>query len=382
MGKRTRFITIWLGICLLGLLVPAGSAGRGRADSLPESAYISGVTGHAQILTLSCEARSAVDWADFWGVKLSETGLLEALPRSDNPDKGFVGDPNDPWGYIPPNSYGVHARPVADLLNKRGFNVKARSGLTWDDLRAEIAAGRPVIVWIVGQMWAGAPVTYTDSNGKNVTVARFEHTMILIGYDASLVHVVDAYSGWTQTYYLNTFLNSWGVLGNMAITGGRASKRPPKGSGEGDTYTVIKGDTLKKVARRFNITWQNLAAINHIDYPYTIYPGQVLRLSRKPATPEPTSASTPVIWSGAYTAFLPYVQSALVTQETRPAKKSKDATSTPVASSEAEVYVVQPGDFLIGLGQRFGIDWRWLAKLNDIPYPYVIYPGQVLRLKE
>jgi len=379
MGKRTPFMSVWLGICLLALLIPGG---RGRADSLPESAYISGVTGHAQVFTLSCEARSAVDWADFWGVKLSEAGFLEALPRSDNPDLGFVGEPDDPWGYIPPSSYGVHARPVADLLNKRGFNVKARSGLAWDDLRAEIAAGRPAIVWIVGQMWAGAPVTYTDSHGKKVTVARFEHTMILIGYDATLVHVVDAYSGWTQTYYLSTFLDSWSVLGNMAITGGRASKRPPKGPGEGDTYTVIKGDTLKKVARRFNLSWQNLAALNHIDYPYTIYPGQVLRLSGKPATPEQTSVPTEVIRAGGYTAFLPYIQSAPPVTETLPVKKGKRPTSTPVASGGSETYVVQPGDFLIGLGQRFGIDWRRLAKLNDIPYPYVIYPGQVLRIRE
>jgi hypothetical protein len=66
-----------------------------RAESLPESAHILGVKGHAQSYVLSCESRSAVDWAAFWDVHIREGKFLNQLPRSDNPDKGFVGRPND-----------------------------------------------------------------------------------------------------------------------------------------------------------------------------------------------------------------------------------------------------------------------------------------------
>jgi uncharacterized protein YvpB len=86
-------------------------------------------------------------------VSIGETEFLDALPRSDNPESGFVGNPNDSWGYIPPHGYGVHADPVAETLQQFGLEADARRGLGWDDLREEINAGRPVIVWIIGQMW-------------------------------------------------------------------------------------------------------------------------------------------------------------------------------------------------------------------------------------
>src|SRR5258708_28332422 len=39
---------------------------------LPESAQVDGFIGHPQILALSCESRSAVDWASFFGVHIGE----------------------------------------------------------------------------------------------------------------------------------------------------------------------------------------------------------------------------------------------------------------------------------------------------------------------
>jgi uncharacterized protein YvpB len=123
--------------------------------------------GVAQSLSLSCEARSAVDWADFWGVSIRERKFLSKLPRSDNPDTGFVGNPSDAWGQIPPHSYGVHAEPVAALLRDYGLQAEARRGMQWDELRSEIAAGRPVIVWVIGQVWRGTPVKYTASDGTD-----------------------------------------------------------------------------------------------------------------------------------------------------------------------------------------------------------------------
>lgn len=367
-------------IVLLASILPAD----GWQESLPETAYISGLVGHAQSLSLACESRSAVDWAAFWGVNIDESEFLSNLPSSDNPDTGFVGDPQEPWGYIPPRSYGVHAHPVAVLLRQYGFQVKARHGLAWDDLRAEIAAGRPVIVWIIGQMWAGTPLEYIDSQGITTTVARFEHTMILIGYDASLVHVVDAYSGQTQTYPLQVFLQSWSVLGNMAITGqGQKLEPPAEGTGGEHTYTVQRGDYLTALAERFQTSWQELARLNDISYPYNIYAGQVIQIpgdqaapTANPKTPKarpsPTAAPTQAVTGPVYRTLLPAIFS-----RSAPRKRSK-ATETPAA--EPKTYTVQRGDFLIDLGNRLGIDWRILADLNGIAYPYVLYPGQELLL--
>ena len=44
-------------------------------------------------------------------------------------------------------------------------------------------------------------------------------------------------------------------------------------------------------------------------------------------------------------------------------------------------YTVAPGDTLYSIAFANGIDARQLAAINNIPPPYVIHPGQVLRLK-
>lgn len=43
-------------------------------------------------------------------------------------------------------------------------------------------------------------------------------------------------------------------------------------------YTVQKGDSLYKIGKKFNVPWQNIAKLNGIEAPYTIYPGQRLRI--------------------------------------------------------------------------------------------------------
>ncbi|HEX7029812.1 MAG TPA: peptidoglycan DD-metalloendopeptidase family protein [Gammaproteobacteria bacterium] len=44
-------------------------------------------------------------------------------------------------------------------------------------------------------------------------------------------------------------------------------------------------------------------------------------------------------------------------------------------------YVVAPGDTLYSIAFTHGMDYRALAARNHIPPPYVIYPGQVLRIE-
>ena len=43
-------------------------------------------------------------------------------------------------------------------------------------------------------------------------------------------------------------------------------------------------------------------------------------------------------------------------------------------------HIVKKGDTLFSISWRYGIDAKQLAKWNNIPYPYTIYPGQKLRV--
>jgi len=186
--------------------------------SLPDQRIISGVTGKDQALPLDCESRSAVDWAKFFSVSIGELDFYNHLPHSDNPDKGFVGNVNGIWGRIPPNAYGVHAQPVADLLQAYGVQAYAHRPLSWDHLRAEIAAGRPVFVWIVGSVVNGIPVYYTPSDGLHTVVAAYEHTVIVTGYTPTRVYFLNGDT--IDSTSVVQFLDSWSALGNMAITAG------------------------------------------------------------------------------------------------------------------------------------------------------------------
>src|SRR5437763_16389645 len=68
-----------------------------------------------------------------------------------------------------------------------------------------------------------------------------------------------------------------------------------------DTYDVKSGDTLISIAARAGTSWRTIAEINDIAAPYTIFPGQMLHLTRAlPAVSVP-AAPTPQTGDGLYT---------------------------------------------------------------------------------
>lgn len=183
---------------------------------LPSEAYIDGIWGYPQAFNLSCESRSASDLARYFGVDFTELDFLYALPQSDNPDEGFVGSVHGFLGQLPPLGYGVHARPVAKLMRSFGLKAEAHKDMSLKELKREIAAGRPVMIWAIKDLAYGTPVEYTANDGKTTTVARYEHTFIVIGYGDNTITVLDN----DRVYSVTTdqFRTSWGVLGNLAVT--------------------------------------------------------------------------------------------------------------------------------------------------------------------
>ena len=106
-------------------------------------------------------------------------------------------------------------------------------------------------------------------------------------------------------------------------------------------YRVRRGDTLGRIAKRFGTTVDVLVAMNNVDQPHFIKPGQVLRV---PAT--------------------------------RTAAASIDPD--PVQPQKPQRYRVQSGDSLSVIAARFNTTVATLAMLNGLSRPYLIRPGQVL----
>ena len=183
--------------------------------ALPKEHFISAIRGHRQYFPLGCEAAVAKDWANFFGFDFNEFEFQYKIPVSDNPELGFVGDVNSPWGQVPPYGYGVHAGPVADLLNTYGIPAKAFKGYTLEKVKAKVAQDKPVIAWVIGNVVGGVPYEYTDSKGNKTIVAAYEHVVIVTGYNES--HIRYMSNGKFYDTPNEVFLNSWGVLGNMVI---------------------------------------------------------------------------------------------------------------------------------------------------------------------
>lgn len=99
------------------------------------------------------------------------------------------------------------------------------------------------------------------------------------------------------------------------------------------TYTVRPGNTLYAIAQFFGTSVREIAEANGLRCPYTIYPGQELVL--------------PI-----------------------------DDIRSP------RYYVVRPGDTLVSIADRYGLEINELLMLNQLEDPNIIYPGQILRLTQ
>ena len=106
------------------------------------------------------------------------------------------------------------------------------------------------------------------------------------------------------------------------------------GSGCAQFYKIKCGDTLSRIARTFGTSVNYLASLNGIANPDYIVAGTTICVKAKPAPPPPPSG-------GFY-------------------------------------YTVKCGDTLGNIGWRYGWGALTLARVNGIPNPDRIYPGQVL----
>lgn len=98
------------------------------------------------------------------------------------------------------------------------------------------------------------------------------------------------------------------------------------GAGSAGAHTASAGDTLWGVAQRYRLALYDLIAVNHLQPPYNLRPGQRLKL------PPPRT------------------------------------------------YRTRPGDTLYNVSRTFGVSQTALARINGLGSPYAVRPGQVLRI--
>lgn len=120
------------------------------------------------------------------------------------------------------------------------------------------------------------------------------------------------------------------------------------------TYTVQSGENLFRIALRFGLTVDQLAAANGITDPTRIYVGQVLII--------PTPGSVPAVPADATTTTTDPVVVAV----------------NPAPADSALIHIVQPGQTLASIAQQYGVTWQNLAAWNNLTDPNTIFAGQRL----
>ncbi len=193
-----------------------------------------------------------------------------------------------------------------------------------------------------------------------VAISRIRRCLVVAGLAASLAAC--SVPGLHHTVVVQT--NSEGI--------------PVHASGQmnGDSYTVVRGDTLYSIAFRANVDYHQLAAWNGISAPYVIHPGQVLSVAGPaPAASAQTAAPAPAPVFQTVTTSGQTVAPASAPAAAKPA--AAGATASTATGSATEVVAVagkapvashapvDSGATNISVGATrtvAGIAWSWPAQ--------------------
>jgi uncharacterized protein YvpB/uncharacterized coiled-coil protein SlyX len=187
-------------------------SGEEAPESLPTQARLA-VARQRQSHSLSCESSAAAMAAQYQGVPLSEVDVLAALPLDDNPHLGFRGNVDGPTGDI--EDYGVYAGPIMSILNSQGLPAwPVEDGLK--GIKAAIARGNPVLVWVTYNCQPSTPRDVTI-NGGTVTLVPWQHVVVVVGYSPEGFWANDPYDGQEDFYPAVDFERAMAYFGDMAV---------------------------------------------------------------------------------------------------------------------------------------------------------------------
>lgn len=63
-----------------------------------------------------------------------------------------------------------------------------------------------------------------------------------------------------------------------------------------------------------------------------------------------------------------------------PQQQAPAPEAEPVGEPEYPTYTVKSGDTLSEIAASYGVDWREMARLNNLENPDLIFPGQVFKV--
>ncbi|MDI3311475.1 MAG: LysM peptidoglycan-binding domain-containing protein [Thermoanaerobacterium sp.] len=127
-------------------------------------------------------------------------------------------------------------------------------------------------------------------------------------------------------------------------------------------YTVMPGDTIYLIGQKFGVPYESIIYVNNILYPYTIYPGQMLFIpgGNIPMQSVPETSYAYNTYTGSFS-------------------EMHNIPAAPMYNMPCPTnYIVQPGDTLWSIANKFGVPLDEILRANYFMDPNMIYPGQTV----
>ncbi len=147
-------------------------------------------------LPTGCEMTATTMMLQYAGVKIDKMRFAAAVPRSSDPNSGFVGEPTGNVGV------GLYVYPQGLLATVRQYLPTAvnLSGMSLPQLKAQLAKRHPVVVWVTG----------LDGFAS--------HTVTMTGYQVNALFYNDPWTGRQETISNHDFETIWQQNGRRALS--------------------------------------------------------------------------------------------------------------------------------------------------------------------
>lgn len=140
-----------------------------------------------------CEITAVTMMLQYAGANVDKMQLATEMPRSIDPNYGYIGQPWDNTGIT------IFPSALMGLVEKYAGTAKNLTGKTFDTIKYQINLGHPVVTW---NTLHGFPY----------------HALVVTGYDADNVYYNDCWTNQTTQMDIDSFIANWNTQNRRAIS--------------------------------------------------------------------------------------------------------------------------------------------------------------------
>jgi LysM repeat protein len=214
------------------------------------------------------------------------------------------------------------------------------------------AAGNPTVQPAVAATAATTPASYRVAAGDTISGISGRY-----GLATASVLALNGL-GWKSIIFPGQVLKL--TNGGTAPISSPAAPQASNGR-----YTIVKGDTVGSIAKKFGVSVQTVLSANGLGWSSIIYPGQTLAIPS--VAPASTSAPTNI-------APVAYVTPTAPT----PAPAPAPAPGPPPTASSS--YQIKAGDTISKIATQFGVSIQSILNANNMTWSSIIYTGRTLTI--